>query len=93
MMISKHNCQASENAQKKAKTEYFSKNPSFEKWLDDVAESIISNPRYQEHWPNYTKQEILHEAEDKCVRGMLEQYYKEQDMPETIASEWDIITM
>lgn len=76
-----------------AKREYFSKNPSFEKWLDDIAESIIRDPWYKEHWPNYTKQEILHEAEDKCIRGMLEKYYRDQDMPGKIASEWDIITM
>ncbi len=80
-----------EERAEKEKKEYFDRNPSYEEWLNDVADSILTDPWYQEHRPDYTKEEILNDA--KYCEYFLKVYYKQQDMPGQIAAEWGIITM
>ncbi|SEM01138.1 hypothetical protein SAMN04487770_12343 [Butyrivibrio sp. ob235] len=82
-----------EEQAKRAKEEYFALNPTFEKWISDVADCIVNDPWYKEHRPDYSKEEILKVAEDPWYKKLLVGYFREQDMPANIASEWDIITM
>ncbi len=77
----------------KAREEYFSHAPTFEEWINDVADCIVNHPWYKKYRPDYSKDEILADAEDTWIRSMLEMYYREFKMPEHIADEWDIITM
>ena len=80
-----------EERAEKAKKEYFDRNPSYEEWLNDVADSILSDQWYKEHRPDYTKEDILSDAE--YCENILNAYFKQQDMPGVIAAEWGIITM
>ena len=76
---------------RRIKEEYFSKNPSYEEWLNDVADCILSDSWYRKHWPEYTKEDILKDAE--VYEDVLRLAYERQEMPGATAAEWDIVTM
>lgn len=76
---------------RRIKEEYFSQNPSYEEWLNDVVDCILSDSWYRKHWPEYTKEDILKDAE--VYENVLRLAYERQEMPGTTAAEWDVVTM
>lgn len=75
------------------KREYFSKNPSFKEWCEDIYQAIKDDHWYKKHWPDYSKEDFQDCVDYVLIRRELEYYYKKQTMPAEIAGNWGLITM
>ena len=73
----------------KAREEYFSQNPTYEKWCHDIACKIMEDESYNQHT---SMEEILDDMKDKFIERDLRFYFKEKELPAEVAGQWWIIT-
>lgn len=71
---------------------YFDRNPSFEKWCDDVFKSIKGDQWYMIHQPDFSKELFRTYLEDKNIQREMKSLYKEKKLPGYVAANWDLIT-
>ena len=72
--------------------DYFSKNPSFEEWCEDVFKAIKSDPWYIEHMPDYSREYYLECLNDHYIHRDMVDMYEHHEMPDSVAGQWDLIT-
>jgi hypothetical protein len=75
------------------KQTYFSKNPSFEQWCDDVFKEIKNHYWYKKHRPDYSKEEFLEDLAYPYIEREMRYYYEKKEMPIEMAGGWDLINM
>ena len=70
---------------------YFEKNPTFEEWCEDVF-FCIKNCKWDRHdMTDYSREEFDKDMEDAFVRRELEHCFRNREMPQQVAWEWELI--
>ena len=70
---------------------YFEKNPTFEEWCDDVFFYIRHSSWNMKNKPDYSREEFDKDLEDAFVHGELEHCFRNREMPQQVAWEWELI--
>ena len=70
---------------------YFEKNPTFEEWCEDVFFYIRHSSWYMKNRPDYSREEFDKDIEDASALGELEHCFRNREMPQQAAWEWELI--
>lgn len=73
----------------RVKDEYFSKNPTFEQWCNDIMESIAADEKMSRV---FNRERVLEDMEYPSIKRDLLWHFQNKEMPEYIAGQWDIVT-